>query len=495
MAGQPRPILLESADGSAAGTGLEAPAGRYSFLTADPFLVLEADDRGARAEWRASAPAPAGLPGPGTHPFAALRDILERYRVDAHPGLPPFQGGLAGYLGYELGGWLESLPTPPPRDLELPDLHLGAYDWVLAWDHPEGRAWLVSTGLPAEGSQREKRARERLLRARALLEGTATPAVDDRRRKDPGSGSEEEGGVGSSGCNGSPGLHPVEGLAGVRSPFSAAGYREAVDRVRRYIRAGDAFQVNLSQRLQAPLPPREGEQAPSVGLSLYQRLRARNPSPFAAYVATGGGAVVSASPERFLAVRGRRVETRPIKGTARRGVTAEEDPRRKSELQRSEKDRAENVMIVDLLRNDLSKVCRDGSVSAPRICHLETHPTVHHLVSTVQGILRSGVGPAELLEATFPGGSITGAPKIRAMEIIAELEPTRRGAYTGSVGYLAFSGDLDLNIAIRTFQVHDGTAYFPAGGGVVVDSDPDAEYRETLEKARGLASAVEPESP
>jgi para-aminobenzoate synthetase component 1 len=259
-----------------------------------------------------------------------------------------------------------------------------------------------------------------------------------------------------------------------------------VARVREYIVAGDIFQANLSQRFQAPL----GE-AP---FELYRRLRGRNPASFGAYLGFGDLAVLSASPERFLLFEEERrlVETRPIKGTRPRGLGPMHDAALGRALEESDKDRAENVMIVDLLRNDLSRVCRPGTVRVPELFALEQYPTVHHLVSTVVGELEAGADAVDLLRAAFPGGSITGAPKIRAMEIIAELEPTQRGVYCGSIGYLAPSGAMDTSIVIRTYLAKDGQVYFQAGGGIVADSDPEQEYRETLDKARALIDALVP---
>jgi para-aminobenzoate synthetase component I len=271
---------------------------------------------------------------------------------------------------------------------------------------------------------------------------------------------------------------------GLRSTFTHRGYLDAVARVREYIVAGDIFQANLSQRFQAPLA-----QSP---FDLYGKLRQRNPAPFAAYLDFGEVVVLSASPERFLLLEenGRQVETRPIKGTRPRGLGPMHDAALGRALAESEKDRAENVMIVDLLRNDLSRVCRPGTVRVPELFALEQHPTVHHLVSTVVGELEPGADAVALLRATFPGGSITGAPKVRAMEIIAELEPTRRGIYCGSVGYLSTSGAMDTSIVIRTYVALEGQVYFQAGGGIVADSDPELEYRETLDKARALIETL-----
>jgi para-aminobenzoate synthetase component 1 len=269
----------------------------------------------------------------------------------------------------------------------------------------------------------------------------------------------------------------------LKSNFTPEEYIKAVDRVREYIAAGDVFQVNLSQRFEADLkiPPYE----------LYKRLRMVNPAPFASYLNFQGVTIVSASPERFLKVQGDLVETRPIKGTRPRGKDPVEDERLAQELTHSTKDRAENVMIVDLERNDLGRVCRYGTVKVAELAILETFPTVFHLTSTVLGRLRRGKGNIDLLKATFPGGSITGAPKVRAMEIIDELEPTKRSVYTGSIGYLSFNGNLDINIVIRTFLIKEGKAYFQVGGGIIYDSDSEAEYMETLDKARALIRALQ----
>jgi para-aminobenzoate synthetase component 1 len=269
----------------------------------------------------------------------------------------------------------------------------------------------------------------------------------------------------------------------LKSNFSHEEYIKAVAAAREYICAGDIFQVNLSQRFEADLNIAPYE--------LYQRLRRINPAPFASYLNFDGVSVVSASPERFLKIRGDRVETRPIKGTRPRGKSAVEDKALAQELLSSAKDRAENVMIVDLERNDLGRVCRYGTVKVTELAILETYPTVFHLTSTVVGRLSPGKSRIDLLKAAFPGGSITGAPKVRAMEIIDEMEPTRRSVYTGSIGYLSFDGGMDLNIVIRTFVIKGSKAYFQVGGGIVYDSEPEAEYQETLDKARALIQALQ----
>jgi len=373
--------------------------------------------------------------------------------VEAIPGLPPFQGGVAGFLGYEFGRRLERLPRPRSDDLDLPDAWLGAYTWVVAWDHESGRAWLMARG---EGGKPERDLEERV---RFLLERLGSPA--------PGR---------------APGTAAPVAAPPFQSGFTRHEYLRAVERVREYILAGDIFQANLSQRFEAPWPADQFE--------FYRRLTEVNPAPFAAFFRGDGFTVASASPERFLKVDADgTVETRPIKGTRPRGATPEQDRRLAEELQASEKDRAENVMIVDLLRNDLSKVCRPGSVRVPALCALRSHPTVHHLESIVTGRLEEGRTAADLLRAAFPGGSITGAPKVRAMEILAELEPVARGVYCGAIGWLSVTGAMDTSIAIRTVTLRDGRACFHAGGGIVADSDPAAEYQETLDKGAGIRRA------
>ncbi len=268
----------------------------------------------------------------------------------------------------------------------------------------------------------------------------------------------------------------------VDSNFTKPEYLAAIARIKDYIRAGDVYQVNLSQRFEAPLPCRP--------YSLYRRLRKLSPAPFAAYLNCGNLQVAGSSPERFLRIRNGRIETRPIKGTRPRGGPPDEDARLRAELLASEKDRAELLMIVDVERNDLGRICEVGSIRVDEIFRLETHPTVHHLVAAVSGKVRPGSDVIDCIRSMFPGGSITGAPKIRAMQIIDEIETRPRHLYTGAVGYLGFDGNCDLNIAIRTIYCLGDRAYFHAGGGIVWDSDPEAEYQETLDKARAMRAAL-----
>jgi para-aminobenzoate synthetase component 1 len=459
LAHLPHLLFLDSAD-------KHPDRGRYSYVAADP------------DQWTAS-PSPRPVPPEdgvrhGIKPFPLLwHRTLGHWTQPNVPGLPPFQGGLAAVFGYELNGLLERIPRAANDEFEVPDDARGVYTWVVSFDHEQDRAWFVSTGYPHtdQGSRKGYRSK-RLREVLALL-------------------SADQGAYAHRSPSGSPlaasalaPQYPLPGFPGVTSNFDRRGYEAAVGRVVEYLHAGDCFQVNLSQRLLAPL--REHP------LDLYARLRALNSAPFAGYFDLGDFQVLSASPERFLQVHDGVVTTRPIKGTRRRSRTPMEDAALTEDLTTDPKDRAENVMIVDLLRNDLGRVCEFGSVQVPRVCEVETFRYVHHLVSEVRGKLRPGLGPLDLLAAAFPGGSVTGAPKVRAMEVIAELEPTARGPYCGSLGFVGFDGSMDTNILIRTFTAGRGWVQFPVGGGIVADSDPAWEYEETLYKAAGLLRALHP---
>jgi para-aminobenzoate synthetase component 1 len=348
-------------------------------------------------------------------------------------------------------------------------LAVGLYDVVVAFDHQQQRAWIISQGWPEQDeTKRLRRASERI---ELMQHWLRMPFTNCRHDWSPTLSPDQLAPQ-----------FPVGHLAGLTSNFSAEQYCRAVQRVIDYICAGDVFQVNLAQRLLYP--------AREDAVSLYLRLRERNPATFGGYFDLGEFQIASSSPERFLQVRDGHVETRPIKGTRRRRALPEADLFAGDDLQASEKDRAENVMIVDLLRNDLSRVCRPESVRVTQLCRLESYEFVQHLVSAVEGDLREGQGPLDLLKAAFPGGSITGAPKMRAMEIIAELEPTARGPYCGSLFYLGFDGTLDSNILIRTITAGRGWWQFPVGGGIVAQSDPQREYEETWHKAEGLLRAL-----
>jgi len=427
--------------------------GRYSFLGSEPFLVM--NSRGSEITLVR------GQEHKVQHgnPFDTISKLLELYKLDYCPAPMPFVGGAVGYFSYDLCHFVEHLPSTAIDDLKLPECYFAFYDVIFVFDHLEGRAYFVATGFPElEEEQRLKRARMRLEEMKNwLYPGHSVIAVS----RSPEQNKEIT----------------------LKSNFTPEEYIKAVNRVREYIAAGDVFQVNLSQRFQADLG--------ILPYELYKRLRRVNPAPFASYLNFPEVAIVSASPERFLKVQGDLVETRPVKGTRPRGRDPVEDQRLAQELTHSIKDRAENVMIVDLERNDLGRVCRYGTIKVTELAILETFPTVFHLTSTIVGRLHRGKSDIDLLKATFPGGSITGAPKVRAMEIIDELETTKRSVYTGSIGYLSFNGDLDINIVIRTFIIKEGRAYFQVGGGIIYDSDSEAEYMETLDKAKALIQALQ----
>ena len=447
----PKVLLLDSA--------LQRdPVGRYSFLMADPIQSWQQQESRF-----------------GLDPLTDLELRLQQIRAESVIGLPPFQGGIAGLMGYELGQSFERTPKAYYDEFQWPVLSAGLYDWVIAWDHHQRRAWLISQGWPeSDPVRRTDRAVERLQAVRQLLSQPPASALSFNR-------------VGNAPrvmpqCMPPTPQFPVAGIPDLTSNFTRDGYLDAVGRVIEYIRAGDIFQANLTQRLLFP--------SPVDALTLFERLRRVNPAPFAGLMQWDDWAVISASPERFLRVEGRDVETRPIKGTRRRKTGPEADLFTRDELRESEKDQAENIMIVDLLRNDLSRVCEPGSIRVPQLCGVETYETVQHLVSEVRGRLRADQSVWDLFRATFPGGSITGAPKVRAMEIIAELEPTARGPYCGSLFYAGANGQTDSNLLIRTFVQRDGWLQCGVGGGIVAQSNPSAEYEETLAKAAGMLRAL-----
>ena len=444
VAETPYAIWLDSAD-------TRHPAGRYSFIMHDPFETLT-------------------LKNPHDNPFAQLKTKLAQWQEDwagleAHwPDSPPFKGGAAGLFGYDLVQSLEKLPPHLPPyavdDTRLPDMAIGYYDLVLSFDHQKHRCFVFSTGFPAHGAaERSNLARLKIENLKKTLHGL--PKVPASHF--PASGK-------------------MDGY--INADIEASIFKSRVQKVIDYIHAGDIFQANLSHRFSGHIA------SDDTPLTYYARLRHISPGPFAGYANFGNWVLASASPERFLECKHQRVETRPIKGTRPRSGDPKTDMALLEDLKTSQKDRAENVMIVDLLRNDLSRVCEDGSMKVSALCELETFETVHHLVSIISGQLRSGMSPPDLLEACFPGGSISGAPKIRAMEIIAELENNTRGPYTGALGYIGFDGAMDMNILIRTAVIRDKKITFQVGGGIVADSQPEAEYLETLDKARGLITAI-----
>lgn len=411
-----------------------AKQGKYSYIAFDPFDQLIYHETDLLEE----------------NIFTILEHKLAQFKLQPLPELPPFQGGAAGFLSYDLARDIESLPDGAVDDMQYPRLALGFYDVLLSFDHVQQKAWVVSSGVQAQ------------IRLDDVLK-----ILQSNKKV-------------SSSCIQAP-LIPNDKI---KSNFTQQAYMNAVSKIVRYIEEGDIFEANLTQRFKCCLPD------DITPIDLYKRVRHFNPAPFASYVKFENTTIVSSSPERFLQLQQGHIETRPIKGTVRRSEDINEDRSLAEQLVHSEKDRAENTMIVDLMRNDLSRICLPHTVKVPQYCGLESYQTVHHLVSVVEGQLDNQYGVIDVLRATFPGGSITGAPKVRAMEIIDELEPTRRGPYCGSVGYIGFDGCMDLSILIRTFIIKNQTVTFQGGGAVVLDSDPTAEYEEALVKVAALRRAL-----
>jgi len=423
-------ILLDSA-------AAEHPDSRFDFLFRQPETSIQIDDATC---CRNQSPINQTPEDPFTQIQRAL-DALAPY--EGNPDLP-FQGGAAGYFSYDLGRATETLPQQAIRDIPLPDMSVGIYTRALIIDHKSKRVHAI---CPA--SERHQ------------VESFWKSSKRDKQSQ------------------------PSFKLTGDwQSNMSRADYFRKIEQVHHYLLAGDCYQINLAQRFSAPC---EGNP-----WFAYQTLRHTNSAPFSGYITVPNGAILSVSPERFLQTHSSRcVETRPIKGTRPRRADMNEDNQEKQALLTSEKDQAENLMIVDLLRNDLSRVCAPGTVHVPELFKLESFKAVHHLVSTVRGKLDSGMHPTDLLRAAFPGGSITGAPKVRAMEIIEELEPHRRSVYCGSIGYISQHGHMDTNITIRTLCVADNTIHCWAGGGIVADSEASAEYQETLDKVNRILPVLQ----
>jgi len=414
---------------------------RYSFIAYHPFETIESKDgqititnKDNQLSFRGDA-------------LNTLKQRLQEYGLGATPSrgdLPPFQGGAAGYFGYDLVRGMEKLPQTTTPSAGIPDMAIGLYNKVVAFDHEKNKSWLLVL------AENEKQGREYLHHFKALQNERAAPPLYQGTALD------------------------------WQASFTKESYEARLGKIIDYIYAGDIFQANMTQDFTAALP------ANFDAFAHYCHLRSVNPAPFSSFMNFGNLKIASSSPERFLKLQNRQIETKPIKGTRKRLADPTLDNAAKLDLQTSLKDRAENVMIVDLLRNDLSKVCDDFSVEVPELCALESFASVHHLVSTVTASLRADCDAVDLLTACFPGGSVTGAPKVRAMEIIEENEIMRRGPYCGAMGYIGFNGTMDTNITIRTLIYNKNSVRFNVGGGIVADSVPATEYQETLDKAAAL---------
>ena len=483
-----RAFLLESAE---QGQHL----GRYSFLGVGArALVTYADGRltvqenGDRLEVE------------HPDPFAAAAELIAGYRPPASgdeggaagAALPPLAGGLVGYFGYDLVRRLEDLPDAPPDDLGLPEMAFLLADTVLVFDHLKHTITVVANAF-VEGRDVDGPYERAVARIAAVKEKLQAPlpasayGLAEADEVEPGATTAEAAGPGAAAADDAQahgaGRAAPEGPRPVSSSMTREQYESGVARIRDYIYAGDAFQVVLSQRFSTPV-----DVSP---FAVYRGLRAVNPSPYMYYIAFDDFALCGSSPEPLITVQGDNVETRPIAGTRRRGADAAEDRRLMADLRADEKERAEHVMLVDLGRNDLGRVCAPGSVRVDEFMGMELYSHVIHMVSSVRGTLADGATPTDALKAGFPAGTVSGAPKVRAMQIVDELETVRRGPYAGAIGYLSYGGDLDTCICIRTVVVKDGVAHVQAGAGIVADSDPAREYEETQNKAAALLRAIE----
>ena len=449
-------FLLESAE--------QGRLGRYSFLGFRPRSELRWSD-GVLTETRDGEV----VKSPVADPYGVVAEKLSRFQVARAEDLPPFAGGAVGFFGYDLVRTVEPLAEPNPDPLGLPDMALMVCELMLAFDHLKHEVRVLAYAFTDDGVDAAfDRAVSVIDETRQVLRGPVPPA---RARPD---------GVAEPSP---PGSFQPEGVEGPWvSNVSREHFESNVSTIVDYLYAGDAFQVVPSQRFSAP--------APVEAFSIYRGLRTVNPSPYMYYLEFGDFQIAGASPEPLVKVTGRRAETRPIAGTYPRGVTDEEDRRQAAALLADEKERAEHVMLVDLGRNDLGRVCEYGSVSVDEYMVVETYSHVFHIVSQVSGTLREGVGAMDALRAVLPAGTLSGAPKVRAMQIIDELEPHKRCSYGGAVGYVSFTGDLDTAIHIRTVVVKDGQIHVQAGGGTVADAKPDYEYRESVNKARAVFEAV-----
>ena len=423
---------------------------RYSYIGLDPFCTFTAEHDHVVIDGKQHATNDA---------IQCIADLLAEHPLTANPKLPPFQGGAIGYLSYDLCHTLEGIPLPSHDLCKLPLMAFAFYDVLLSFDHHQKKAWIVANGLPEKtASKKQQRAKQRIMEIHTWL---AMPQHDVDTPQ--------------------PASAPKSSL---QSNFTASAYIDMVNRTKDHIRAGDIFEANVTQQFHQKI----GDDVDAY--TLYTYLRKTNPAPFAAYLAFDDCAIASASPERFLSVHQGAIETRPIKGTQPRHHDPAIDQANAKILLASQKDHAENTMIVDLMRNDLSRICLPHSIQVPQLCVLESFASVHHLVSVITGKLQANTSLTDIIKATFPGGSITGAPKIRAMQIISALEQTRRGPYCGSIGYLGYDGSMDLSITIRSFIIRAKTLSFNVGGAVTLQSNPAQEHQESLDKARALNDAV-----
>ena len=420
--------------------------GRYSFIGANPFLTIRSEKNKIILEEDGQIKKIDG------NPLDILQEKLNLYKIQREE--IPFVGGAVGFLSYELSHLLENLPNTLKKDVEIPEMVMGFYDGILIIDHKYNKKYIGAIGFKENIEEIINKIEDSIKQYKNKLK---IKEIDIENKK-------------------------ILKEKNINSNMTKDYYLSSIKKIKEYIYSGDIYQVNFTQRFKCDF---EGDP-----IELYKNLKSINPAPFAVYLDFGEGVVVSSSPERFIKLTDGTIETRPMKGTRPRGISKKEDEKLKFQLINSEKDRAELLMIVDLMRNDISKVAKKGSVKVTELFHLEEYSTVLQMVATIKGELKNNLSAVDIIKATFPGGSITGAPKIRAMEVIDELETTTRNIYTGSIGYIGFHGDMDMNIAIRTIILKDNKAYFQVGGGIVWDSDPYEEYEESLVKGEALIKAL-----
>ncbi len=454
----PNSFLLESVKGP-------VKIARYSFIGFEPYLILKVKDGSVEITTRGRRAVSHGMP------LRRLKSLVSAYKQKPLESLPPFQGGAVGMFSYDFVQYFEKLPKTAKDRLTIPDAHFFMVDKLIAFDHFDKKAWIIICPAARDTdlgyADIDVNWPEKYDEAVEELKAVSSKLQKSVRRK------KEE--INKSGIR-----QPVS----IKPEMSKKKYMEIVKKAKEYIAAGDIFQANLSLRVSAEI----GDITP---WNIYKILRSINPSPFAGFIDFGDYQIVSSSPERLVSVNNGIIETRPIAGTRPRGRNKAEDEIMRAELLLNEKERAEHIMLIDLERNDIGRVSDYGSVHADELMITEDYSHVMHIVSNIRGVLASGRTCFDAIRATFPGGTITGVPKVRCMEIIDELEPVSRGPYTGSFGYIGFSGNMDMNIIIRTFTIKNGKAYVQAGAGIVADSDPEKEYYESLKKAEALIRTLE----
>ncbi len=455
-------ILLESLKGN-------FKIARFSFITFNPFLAIRVKDKHAQISGLNNAPNPFY----STKPLKMLKDIIMAYPQKFLPEIPPFQGGAIGSLSYDFVRYIEKIPGTAIDDLNIPDANFIIVDTVISFDHYQKKAWVVLSPGAKE-----------IISEKMDISINDWKAIYDESEKIILDICDAINKISKKTDALSPSFNEGKNSDNIiRYEMTKEQYMDIVRKAKKYIAAGDIFQANLSQRISAYIGSKDTWE-------LYKILRKINPSPFAVYADLGDYQVVSSSPERLIRVMNNIIDTRPIAGTRPRGSDIKEDELMRKELLLNEKERAEHIMLIDLERNDIGRVSRYGTVSVDELMITEDYSHVIHIVSNIRGVLQEGKTSLDVLRATFPGGTITGVPKVRCMEIIDELEPVQRGLYTGSFGYISFADNMDMNIIIRTFTIKDGIAYVQAGAGIVADSDPEREYYETLKKAEALLKTL-----